>query len=194
MKLLGKRSNDRYATGEDLVEDLTRFLNYEPVKARRISPVGRLWRFAQRHPGIAIVLTAATIAVLTVSSVAYLRVIIERDEANKARVLAQDAQHRTERAMAETEKAKGEIEAEMRTRLLQSATLTRISNVPDRRAAGLGLIHDAANLRPEPDLRVKLRNEAVEFLVMRDVERGHRFQSRGLVGSRLAQTGHGCRR
>ena len=47
------------ATATELAEDLARFLNREPVKARRISPVGRLWRVARRHPGITTVTTAA---------------------------------------------------------------------------------------------------------------------------------------
>ena len=53
LKALAKRPVDRYATAAELAEDLARFLNHEPVKARRISPVGRLWRVARRHPGIA---------------------------------------------------------------------------------------------------------------------------------------------
>ena len=44
LKALAKRPGDRYATAAALAEDLTRFLNREPVKARRISPIGRLWR------------------------------------------------------------------------------------------------------------------------------------------------------
>ncbi len=52
LKALAKRPADRYATAAELAEDLARFLNHEPVKARRISPVGRLWRVARRHPGI----------------------------------------------------------------------------------------------------------------------------------------------
>jgi len=68
-----------------VAEDLTRFLNHEPVHARRISPVGRLWRFAQRHPSITIVSTAAAITVLAVTTVAYVKVLHGRDEAVKAR-------------------------------------------------------------------------------------------------------------
>ncbi len=40
LKALAKRPVDRYATAADLAADLARFLNREPVKARRISPAG----------------------------------------------------------------------------------------------------------------------------------------------------------
>jgi len=69
LKALAKRPADRYLTAEELAADLTRFLNREPVKARRISPVGRLWRVACRHPRITSVTTvrAATIPALRTS-------------------------------------------------------------------------------------------------------------------------------
>ena len=75
---------DRYATAAALAEDLTRFLNREPVKARRISPIGRLWRVARRHPGITSVTTAAAAAILAIVSYSYVRILAERDVAQKA--------------------------------------------------------------------------------------------------------------
>ncbi len=41
LKAMAKRPRDRYASSADLAEDLQRFLDTEPVKARRITPVGR---------------------------------------------------------------------------------------------------------------------------------------------------------
>ncbi len=84
LKALAKRPVDRYATAAELAEDLTRFLNREPVKARRISPIGRLWRVARRHPGITSVTTAAAAAILAIATYAYVRILAERDVAQKA--------------------------------------------------------------------------------------------------------------
>ena len=50
LKALAKRPADRYLTATDLAADLERFLHYEPVKARRISPLGRSWRFGAGIP------------------------------------------------------------------------------------------------------------------------------------------------
>ena len=74
LKALAKRPVDRYATAAELAEDLARFLSHEPVRARRISPIGRLWRVARRHPGISIVTTTAAATILAIATYAYVRV------------------------------------------------------------------------------------------------------------------------
>ncbi len=165
LKLLSKRSSDRYPAAADLAEDLTRFLNYEPVRARRISLPGRFWRFARRHPGVTTVSTTAAATILAITTVAYVKILHERDQYRGA----------------------------VRTQLLASAKLVRHSSEPNRRMEGLRLIEESAALGPEPALRNSLRNEAVEFLVMRDVEARPPFatgRARGLVfdpdGARLA--------
>ena len=71
LKALAKRPVDRYSTADELTADLTRFLKHEPVKARRISLAGRLWRVARRHPGITSVTTAAAALVLAIATYAY---------------------------------------------------------------------------------------------------------------------------
>jgi serine/threonine protein kinase/WD40 repeat protein len=164
LKAMAKRPADRYGTARELADDLIRFLHYEPVRARRISPAGRLWRFACRHPSMTAVTTAAALAVLTSATVAYIQVARQRDEALAARAEAQKAQHLSEQANRETQTA-------MRKELLSEAKLTRSSTDPNRREHGLELLKRAAAMGPDPALRLKLRDEAVEFLALRDVQR-----------------------
>jgi serine/threonine protein kinase len=59
-KSLEKKSQARYANVTALLEDLRRFENGEPLLAKRVSPLTRLWRWSARHwrIGSAIVLTA----------------------------------------------------------------------------------------------------------------------------------------
>jgi hypothetical protein len=49
LKAMEKRPQDRYATAQELADDLQRWLNHEPIRARRPSwvQVGRKW--ARRH-------------------------------------------------------------------------------------------------------------------------------------------------
>jgi eukaryotic-like serine/threonine-protein kinase len=156
LKTLAKRPADRYATASELAEDLERFLNHEPVRARRIGPVGRLWRFARRRPALAGVSTAAAVAVLTTATVAYIRVVEERD---KTRV-----------ALRDSEAAYQASRAARRAELSREAELVRKSMMPNRRKTGLELIRNAVDLGPDAALEARLRGEAVEFLVLRDVE------------------------
>ncbi len=86
LKALAKRPADRYQTAAELAEDLARFLGREPVKARRISPIGRLWRVARRHPGISIVTTTAAATILAIATYAYVRVVASRNDGDSAPV------------------------------------------------------------------------------------------------------------
>jgi WD40 repeat protein/tetratricopeptide (TPR) repeat protein len=58
LKAMAKRPDDRYPTAQDLADDLRRFLAGEPVRARRVGPVGRLARWSRRNPAVAGLLLA----------------------------------------------------------------------------------------------------------------------------------------
>jgi serine/threonine protein kinase/WD40 repeat protein len=156
LKSLAKRPSDRYSTAEEFAADLTRFLNREPVKARRISPLGRLWRIACRHPGITSVTTVAAATILAIATYAYVRVVLER---NQTRV-----------ALQREKEASGKERAARKEKLLSFVDLVGLSGAPNRRSHGLALIGEATELELEPELRAKLRDEAVKFLVLREVE------------------------
>jgi serine/threonine protein kinase len=48
LRAMAKEPARRYATARDLADDLRRYLKGEPVRARRVGPAGRLWRWARR--------------------------------------------------------------------------------------------------------------------------------------------------
>ena len=50
LKCLEKEPGARYATAGALAEDLSRFLNHEPIKARPMGPLVRLARWGRRNP------------------------------------------------------------------------------------------------------------------------------------------------
>mgnify|MGYP001114403984 CR=1 FL=1 len=170
LKSLAKRPSDRYASALEQAADLARFLNREPVKARRISPVGRAWRVMRRHPGISAVSTAACLIVLAVAGFAYHRVVRERDAKDAALQQKVAALTRADEALARTEQAVRESQAARRMELWRHAELVRHTDSPDRRGVGLGLIEKAAALGPDAETRARLRDEAAEFLVLREFE------------------------
>ncbi|MFO0887863.1 MAG: protein kinase [Isosphaeraceae bacterium] len=170
LKALAKRPADRYASATAMAEDLARFLNREPVRARRISPVGRAWRVVRRHPGISMVTAAASIAILAIATHSYVRILAERNLAIKA------SDDKNAALIAKQEEA-NKARAAARWALAANASNLLVSDLPDRRKRGLDLLQrvadpeKSAELDQERELTPeRLRDQAVEFLVLRDVE------------------------
>jgi WD40 repeat protein/serine/threonine protein kinase len=65
-KAIDKDPNQRYASAGAFAEDLQRFIEDEPIKARRVSQTERLWRWCRRNPAVASL--TALVALLLVSS------------------------------------------------------------------------------------------------------------------------------
>ncbi|MGC8642369.1 MAG: protein kinase domain-containing protein [Isosphaeraceae bacterium] len=170
LKSLAKRPADRYATATALAEDLARFLNHEPVRARRISPIGRFWRVAHRHPGITTVTAVASATVLAIATYSYVRIY---DALKDARI----ATKARESALLDKEAEADRARAAARWALSANASNLLMSDLPNRRAKGLDLLRKVADpekaveLDQDPALTpARLRDEALEFLVLRDVE------------------------
>ncbi|WP_169980087.1 WD40 repeat domain-containing serine/threonine protein kinase [Tautonia rosea] len=163
LKAMSKRPGDRYESAAELADDLGRFLNFEPVEARRISPIGRTWRLVQRHPTASIITTIAAAAILITATVAYVRVANERDRALVfQRELAAALEKQRDATRAEQVARAGE--------LLSQLPVLRASTMPRRRDEGRAKLREAAALAPEESMRVALRDEALELLAARDVE------------------------
>ncbi len=163
LKALAKRPADRYASASEVADDLGRFLAHEPVRARRISPFGRAWRLARRNPVAASVTAVASVAVVATAAVSHLGVLHALKD-------ARDANIKTKTALAQAEAAKVELTGALRQQRISEASYLRLSALPDRRRLGLDLLEKAMKLGPDPVTTSRLRDEAVEFLALRDVE------------------------
>jgi WD40 repeat protein len=84
MTCLQKQPAKRYATAEALAEDLRRFLEDEPIAARPVGSIERVWRWCRRHPAPA----TLTASVILVAALGLAGILWQWKEAVKARDLA----------------------------------------------------------------------------------------------------------
>ncbi len=152
LKCLEKDPASRYPNGAALAEDLGRFLAGRPVQARRVGPLGRAWRWANRNPGVAASSVGMVLALVAATAVS-----------TAVLVWASQAQETT-RLRLETEARNREIEQskqnEAYLRLSNRIKLLRMSGGPGRRFLNLVSIAQAAAIRPSRELR----NEAIASL------------------------------
>lgn len=61
LKAISREPNHRYQTAGEMAADLERFLDDQPVRARRIGPLERFWRWCRRNPATALPTAAAAV-------------------------------------------------------------------------------------------------------------------------------------
>jgi serine/threonine protein kinase len=78
LKCLEKNPSRRYASALALADDLSRFLDRRPIKARHVSPLEHSWRWCRRQPVIAAL--AVTLFLTVVGSFLALLALLRRSE------------------------------------------------------------------------------------------------------------------
>lgn len=134
LKCLQKDPAKRYATAEELGEDLRRFLANEPILARPIGAVERVWRACRRNPRVA-ALSVAMMAMMvawagTASALAF-RLKIEKDATSDALIEAEKqtvrANHNADLSRKNEEKASREalIARQSEAQAVESASVAK---------------------------------------------------------------------
>jgi serine/threonine protein kinase len=73
----------RYASADELAADLQRFLDDEPIRARRVGVVERAWRWGRHNPALASAVGLAAAALLAVTILSTLFAISQADFARR---------------------------------------------------------------------------------------------------------------
>jgi tetratricopeptide (TPR) repeat protein/tRNA A-37 threonylcarbamoyl transferase component Bud32 len=120
LKAMAREPDRRYATAEDLADDLRRFLEHRPVRARRPSLVVRAAKFARRHQTA--VTAVAVVLALAVVGLAASTVLVWREK------------DRTETALQASEANRRRAEANVETALAGATQL--LMPLEDERLAG----------------------------------------------------------
>ncbi|MGQ0637387.1 MAG: serine/threonine protein kinase [Planctomycetaceae bacterium] len=108
LKALSKSPDDRYRTAAELAADLQRYLDDQPIRARRPSVVDRVRKWSRRHPS-AVVASVLLLAVVAVSLLISNR-LISREQQKTAAALAGE-KLRADQAAGQLRQARHTVEA-----------------------------------------------------------------------------------
>jgi len=101
LKCLQKPLQRRYATAAELADDLGRFLNDEPIRARPVSTLGRVWRWCKRRPGWAAFVAASFLSLTILAGVSSYFTLELRKELKRTEQKQQELQIALARQVAE---------------------------------------------------------------------------------------------
>jgi tetratricopeptide (TPR) repeat protein len=94
MKAIDKDPRRRYQSADELGEDLQRFVNDEPIKARRVGPVERFTRWCRHHPAVAGLIAAVLLLMAAGTAVSCWQAVVatraREDLAAKNAALAEE--------------------------------------------------------------------------------------------------------
>jgi serine/threonine protein kinase/WD40 repeat protein len=163
LKAMAKSPDERYATAQELADDLQRFLEDQPIRARRPSAWHRLKRWARRHRSV--------VAVTAVSAVAVLLLAVGLLALGNAQL--RDEEQRTGRERDRALRAEAERTRQLQQSLLTQAQARRLRRQAGQQFAGLQPLREAAgivkSLQLGDEALLPLRNEAIACLALVDV-------------------------
>jgi WD40 repeat protein/tRNA A-37 threonylcarbamoyl transferase component Bud32 len=114
LKCLEKDPAGRYRSAEALAEDLERWLAGEPIAARPLGRLGRVWRWCRRKPalaGLSASTAAALVAALVILSVSLLVISRQRDLADQQRQDLQEQVYVADMFLAHRAAQRGDVDA-----------------------------------------------------------------------------------
>jgi serine/threonine protein kinase/WD40 repeat protein len=179
LKAIARDPAHRYQSPTEMAEDLRRFVEDRPVRARRISDLERLWRWCRRNPlpaslaaGIVLVFVAGFAGV----SWQWREAESAREDEKGQRSKAEQNLKQAERSQQEADQARAAAEAETYRALLSEVIALRAGRQPGWREKALS---DLARLAVLPTARrdlAELRTEAAATLATPDIRLAARIK------------------
>jgi serine/threonine protein kinase/tetratricopeptide (TPR) repeat protein/WD40 repeat protein len=188
LKAMAKEPTERYATAQELADDLQRYLDDKPIQARRPTLIVRVRKWARRHEGVVATFTCALLLAVLILAVSSWLIAQNLDRAERAE---KDAREKEEQATKNEKQAKDkerEANANLekarvaehdRTEQLAQAKLAqaqagRWSGRAGRAFDSLKVLAEAAQIArslklPEETI-LSLRNEAIACLALPDLQ------------------------
>jgi WD40 repeat protein len=160
MKAIEKDPRRRYASADDLAEDLCRYLADEPIKARRIGPLERLGRWGRRNPLVA----GLSAAVVLIAAIGFAGVFGQMQVAQANERQAERKEQEAKKERDEAQRQRDEVRAlneklkatqDQLRRALYTAQMNLAKQAWDEAAVArvLELLEQHRPKHGEPDLR-----------------------------------------
>ncbi len=123
LKCLAKAARLRYASAQDLADDLERYRKRESIKARPVRLLARIWRWRRRNPALAAVSDLALVTLVAIFSIA---INFGLHQSRAATRLRQE-QEKTLAALGESDRLRRQAEQLLKTVQAQHTHAQRLS-------------------------------------------------------------------
>jgi WD40 repeat protein/serine/threonine protein kinase len=159
LKCLEKDPRQRFPVALALAEDLRRYLSGEPIQARPVGNLERLWRWCKRKPALAAAGVLAGVALVAIASlgVGYAFALRLQREQDRTKIALQEAE--VQRALAD--QAAGQLRQEQNETRLVSARLAleRGLTLCQQGSASQGMLWLARSLQIAPEEDADLQRD-----------------------------------
>jgi serine/threonine-protein kinase len=185
LKALQKDASKRYASCKEFSEDLARFLKGEPIQARPVGNVEKVWRWYRRNPLVANLGLATAVGLIAVAGISTWSALVLRDknsqlqEAQKATQVQADIAKQKEKLAIENEKKaveseKKAIENEKKAVASQEVAVRRAESVVKTVQDFFGLVNlintnDVPKMKEPRDRMMKILLPVLEREVLNEI-------------------------
>jgi WD40 repeat protein len=146
LKCLEKSPAKRYGSAAELADDLERWANVQPIRARRIGRLGRASRWVQRNPVLASVCAASAAVIVVLSAFFYVRLLNENAQTHDALGQVEIERDEARRARDATDAANEEARDNLAFSMYEQAWALMLSHKSGRRWQALDLLQKAEAL------------------------------------------------
>jgi eukaryotic-like serine/threonine-protein kinase len=178
LKATARDPAHRYQTPTDLADDLKRFVEDRPIRARRASVRERLWRWCRRNPVVAALIAVVQVTLLGLLVLAFWsHLSISQALHDKDKALVEEARQRSQAdsARAEAMKLRDAAVAQAYRALLSETRALRLAHTSGWRYQALHNLQRLARLDTPKRNLADLRSEAIACIGAFDASLATRF-------------------